>query len=289
MVLLVTGCRSGFGLGIAVEAARRGHTVYAGLRDLETRDGLVAAAGGLDVRPVQLDVTDPDQRGAVVDRILEAHGRIDGLVNNAGVALGGFLEQIDEDELRKVFDVNVFGAWALTRRVLPAMRARGAGRIIMMSSVSGIMALPGLGAYVGSKFALEGLTEAWRHELGLMGIDIYLVEPGAYRTDIWGRNRAVSRHAHDPDSPWAAYAEVLDRRFAAVVHRSLREPDEVIERTLFLLEGPRRPLRHPLGPGTRIRRLFKLLPWTLLERRVRRTLFGDLPDGVSTPPRRGPE
>lgn len=273
-MVLVTGCRSGFGLHIAVEAARRGHTVYAGLRDRETRGALVAAAGALDVRPVQLDITNAAERQGVVDAIVEEHGRVDGLVNNAGVALGGFLEQVEEDELRKVFDVNVFGTWALTRAVLPSMRAQRSGRIVMISSVSGIMALPGLGAYAGSKFALEGLSEAFRHELSLFGIDTYLVEPGAYRTDIWNRNRTVCRNADDPDSPWADWSERLDARFEAIVNRNVREPDEVVDLVCDLLSGPRRRLRHPIGPATTVRRLFKLLPWRLLERRVRRTLFG---------------
>ena len=99
MVVLITGCRSGFGLLAAVEAARRGHRVYAGFRDLSTKDGLVEAAGDLPVFPIQLDVTDPEQRETAVQKIMEIEGRIDALVNNAGVALGGYLEQIEEDEL----------------------------------------------------------------------------------------------------------------------------------------------------------------------------------------------
>lgn len=273
MVVLVTGCRSGFGLKIAVEAARRGHVVYAGLRDLETRNDLETAAGDLPVHPVQLDVTSASEREAVVARILEEQGRIDVLVNNAGVALGGFLEQVEEDELRKVLDVNVIGAWAMTRAVLPAMRAQGSGRILMMSSVSGIMALPGLGVYATSKFGLEGMSEAWRHELALFGIDIYLIEPGAYRTDIWGRNRAVCRNADDPDSPWAAHARALDEKFAAIVNKSVREPEEVVDHCCDLMTGPRQTLRHPMGPGTRLRRFMKLMPWRILESRVRSMLL----------------
>jgi len=274
MVLLVTGCRSGFGLGIAVEAARRGHTVYAGLRDLGTRDELVARAGSTDVRPVQLDVTRPQEREAVVQRMLSEHGRIDGLVNNAGIALGGFLEQIDEDELRRVFDVNVFAAWALTRDVLPTLRQQQQGTVVMLSSASGLMALPGLGAYAASKFALEGMSEAWRHELAPFGIDVYLVEPGPYKTDIWGRNRTVTRHADDPDEgPYDAITERVESRMMAQVGKIVREPDEVIQRVVDLLEGPRRTLRHPMGPGVLQRRIAKLLPFGVVERSVRKTLM----------------
>ncbi|MBA2320652.1 MAG: SDR family NAD(P)-dependent oxidoreductase, partial [Deltaproteobacteria bacterium] len=121
-VVLVTGCRSGFGLLTAVELARRGHVVYAGLRDPESAEALVGAAKGLVVRLVPLDVTRGDQREAVVEQILAEQGRIDVLVNNAGVALGGFLEDVDEDEFRQVFDTNVLAPWALTKAVLPTMR-----------------------------------------------------------------------------------------------------------------------------------------------------------------------
>ena len=272
MVTLVTGCRSGFGLGIAVEAARRGHTVYAGLRDLATKDELVARSTGLDVRPVQLDVTDKDQREAAVARILDEHGRIDGLVNNAGVVLGGFLELLTEEELRKVFDVNVFGVWAMTCAVLPAMRTQRAGKLIMLSSVSGIMALPGLGAYASSKFALEGMSESWRHELRPFDIDVYLVEPGPYRTDIWGRNRTLA----DTDADGGPYGEIsarVEERLMAMVQQSMREPDEVITRIMTLLEGPRTRLRHPMGPGAVERKLAKLLPFSVTERGVRKKLM----------------
>ena len=117
MITLITGCRSGFGLLSAVSAARAGHTVYAGLRDPETADDLMAAADGLPVHPLALDVTEPEQCQAAVDRVVSEHGRIDGLVNNAGVALGGFLEQLERDELEHLYAVNVLGVWELTRMV----------------------------------------------------------------------------------------------------------------------------------------------------------------------------
>lgn len=272
MVVLITGCRSGFGLGFAVEAGRRGHTVYAGLRDLDTATELLARSAGSDVRPVQLDVTIPAEREAVVARILEEQGRIDALVNNAGVALGGFLEQVDEDELRRVFDVNVFAAWALTCEVLPAMRERRTGRVVMISSASGLFALPGLGAYAASKHALEGMSEAWRHELAPFGIDVYLVEPGPYKTDIWTRNRTLARHARDP-GPYSELAERVDSRMDAQVQTIVRDPAEVVQRVVDLVDGPRRALRHPMGPGVTQRRLAKLLPFGVVERMVRRRLL----------------
>ncbi len=253
-VALVTGCRSGFGLLTAVELARRGTVVYAGLRDLQTADALIAAAGELPVIPVQLDVTVADQRAAVVGRILDERGRIDVLVNNAGIAIGGFLEQLTEDELRALLDVNVVAVWALIQAVLPSMRRQGGGHIVNVSSISGRMALPGLGAYATSKFALEGLSEALHHEVAPFGIRVCLVEPGPYKTDIFGRNRRMAEGAATAaaDDPYAGRAarllELTERATAAA-----GDPSEVAVRIADLCQQQRPALRHPLGRGSRLR------------------------------------
>jgi len=265
-VVLITGCRSGFGLRAAVTAARRGYAVYAGLRDLATAGDLTRAASGLDVTPIQLDVTRAEEREAAVARVLNEQGRLDGLVNNAGVALGGFLEQVEEDELRRLFDVNVFGAWAMTKACLPTLRDGGGGTVIQISSVSGRAAWPGQVAYAGSKFALEGLSEAWRHELRPFGIHMVLVEPGSYRTDIFGRNRTLCRHAKDPDSPYAPWMESMDQLVARVVDRTAGDPQEVADLIVRLLDDPHPPLRVPLGPLGRSRdKLRQLLPYSVFE------------------------
>ena len=274
MVLLVTGARSGFGLGVAVEAARRGHVVYAGLRDIDTRDDLVARSAGLDVRPVQLDITRAAEREAVLSRIVEEEGRLDALVNNAGVALGGFLEEVDEDEVRKVFEVNVFATWALTRDVLPTMRAQGSGRIVMLSSASAVMPLPGMGVYAASKSALEGMSESLRHEVAPFGIDVSILQPGPYDTDIWGRNRTLARSVEDDDSPYAAIRQRVDERITSIARGNMRDPHEVVERILTLCEGTGpSTFRHPMGPGVLQRRLIKLLPFRLVEGRLRKKLI----------------
>ena len=273
MVILVTGCRSGFGLSIAVAAARRGHTVYAGLRDLSTDGALREATTGLPVIPIQLDITDPTQRADAVARILREQGRIDALVNNAGIAVGGFLEMVDEDELRRVFETNVFATWALTRAVLPAMRAQKRGVIVQISSMSGRMALPGLGVYAASKHALEGLSEAWRHELRRFGVRVVLVEPGAYKTDIWTRNRTLTRRADDADSPYAHLVHRMDDRFRQLSERDAGDPMEVGEKVVDLCEADWSDLRFPMGKWARTRQLMlTLAPFPLLERALARMM-----------------
>lgn len=266
MIVLITGCRSGFGKLAALEAARAGHTVYAGFRDLDTAGPLAEAAGDLPVVPVQLDVTSADDRKTVVARILEKHGRIDALVNNAGIALAGFLEQLDEDEIRKIFEVNVFGAWALTREVLPAMRAQREGIVINVSSMAGRFPLPGLGGYASSKWALEGMSEVWRHELRPWGVRVVLIEPGPYKTDILERNRRVGRNVEDPDSPWAPMVQRVLEMEEREVPKRAGDPMDVARRIVALLghENPR--LRHPMGSAALAREVIKrLTPFAVVE------------------------
>ena len=272
MIVLVTGCRSGFGLHIAVRAARAGHTVYAGLRDLSTKDALLEAAAGLDVRPVQLDVVDEAQQRDAVDAIVAEHGRLDALVNNAGVALGGFWEQVEEDELRRLFDVNVFAPWALTKRCLPHLRAVGReGIVINVTSMAGRQAMPGLGMYAASKFALEGMTEALRHELRPFGVRVVLVEPGPYRTDIFGRNRTVAKNADDA-SPYAPYLAKLEA-VVAKLEPKMGDPVEVADLVVRLLTDPRPRLRYPLGPGVPARLWARrVLPFEGVEKIIQRVV-----------------
>ncbi len=263
MIVLITGCRSGFGLLTAVAAAKAGHRVYAGLRDLTTADELNRATQGLAVEPVQLDVTLADQREQVVASILEREGRIDALVNNAGVALGGFQEQVADDELRRVFEVNVFGLWALTKCVLPTFRSQRSGIVVNVSSMAGRMAMPGLGIYAGSKFAVEGMSESLRHEMRPFGVRVALVEPGPYETDIFTRNRGMCRGAADRQGPYAGVQTKLEafmeKRFAK---GGLGNPNEVSDLIVGLLTNPSPRLRYPLGPSTTARLwMRKLLPF----------------------------
>jgi len=275
-VVLVTGCRSGFGLLSAVELARRGHVVYAGLRDPDTADALKGAASGMNLHVIPLDVTRGDQRDAAVERILSEQGRIDALVNNAGIALGGFLEDVDEDEFRNVFDTNVIAPWALTKSVLPAMRLRRSGKIIMVGSMSGRIGLPGVGAYAASKWALEGMSESWRHELALFGIELTLVEPAQFRTEIFGRNRRLARRAQSPDSPWAPYARSLDKAVKEMVEKTAGDPTDVAHLVARLVESRTSRFRHPIGPNAWVRSLLgRYVPFGLTQRVIARWLVAD--------------
>lgn len=273
MIVLVTGCRTGFGKLIAVSAARAGHVVYAGVRDPERCPELRAAAAGLQVIPIRLDVTDPAQREAAIAQVIAERGRLDALVNNAGVALGGFQEQVATDELEKLFAVNVLGPHALTRLALPHLRA-SRGILVNVSSMAGRQALPGLGAYAGSKFALEGMTEALRHEMRPFGVRVVLVEPGPYRTEIMEENRWTARAAAEP-GPYGRFAARMEEIFLGAM-REMGNPQEVADLVVDLLTDARPKLRHPLGPRVRSRLLLRAaLPFEAFELLLSR-MIGDV-------------
>jgi NAD(P)-dependent dehydrogenase (short-subunit alcohol dehydrogenase family)/uncharacterized OsmC-like protein len=279
MIVLVTGCRSGFGLLAAVSAARAGHTVYAGLRDLDTADRLRDAGKGLDVTPVQLDVTDAQQRSSVVADIVDRHGAVNALVNNAGIAIAGPLEELTEQEIRRVFEVNVFALWALTNEVLPGMRKQRDGIVINVSSMAGRMALPALGAYAATKHAVTGMSEALRVELHDQGVRVALVEPGPYKTDILGRNRNIGS-AVDRDGP---YAELMARveRMEKKISPTAGDPQDVADRIVALLGDPAPAFRHPMGPTTEARRLARwLLPDRAFDRRCAERIAAEQPPGA---------
>ena len=188
--IIITGCNSGFGLEAALAFARNGDTVYATMRNPNNSGPLQAAAQheGLQVAIRQLDVTRPDRFPSLFEEILGETGSIDVLVNNAGILRAGAFEDLSEEMFREVVETNLFGPLLLTRAVLPYMRKQRNGYIIMVSSLSGIAGLPGDVAYTASKFALEGATEALRHEVDRWGIKLALVEAGMYATGIFARS-----------------------------------------------------------------------------------------------------
>lgn len=189
-VIVITGSSSGFGLEAALAFARNGDTVIATMRDPARAGDLLerAAVEELQVHVKPLDVSMSDSFATVVEEIVREHDRIDVLINNAGIHRGGALEDIDEADLRGVMETNCMGPLLLTRAVLPVMRMQKSGLIIMMSSLSGIAGLPGDLPYAASKFALEGATEALRHEVDRWGIRVALVQAGLYKTGIMVRN-----------------------------------------------------------------------------------------------------
>jgi NAD(P)-dependent dehydrogenase (short-subunit alcohol dehydrogenase family) len=186
-VVIITGSSSGFGFEGALAFARNGDTVYATMRDVKKGSHLQQSAEGEDlaIRIKALDVNQPQSFDPFINGVIDEAGRVDVLVNNAGIVHPGALEDLSEAALRQVMETNFFGPMLLSRSVLPHMRAQGDGYIIMTSSLSGMAGLPGELAYTASKFALEGATESLRHEIDRWGIKLALVEAGMYTTGLF--------------------------------------------------------------------------------------------------------
>ena len=264
-VVLITGCGSGIGLAIAVAAGKVGYVVYAGLRDLSTQQNLVEQTEGLNVHPIQLDVTNPMERTKVIDTIVVKHGQIDILINNAGIGIAGFLEELTEEELRRVFEINFFAIWALTTECLPSLR-KSRGHLVMISSLSGQMAIPGIGSYCSSKFALEGLAETWRHELSPFGIKVLLIQPGAYRTNMNGPNRKISTNKGTVHERYTGFEQAMTIWYDKVAVARAIDPSHLAEHLLKIFPQTNPKFRHPIGPSTGWRRLIlNCLPFGIVE------------------------
>lgn len=270
-VALVTGASSGFGLLTSVELARRGLRVFASMRDLGRRERLdrAAAEAKVELEFVALEVTSVASVAAAVGEVTAKAGRIDVLVNNAGFGIGGFLEDLTLGEVREQFETNFFGALALTKAVVAGMRERRRGRIIQVSSIAGRVAIPGMSAYCASKFALEGLSEALRYELAPYGVQVVLVEPGTFRTDIFDRNRRMAARATDETSPYFAVTRRMEQMVDKMVAKSTADPADVAEviADAATVEHPR--LRYLVGEDARRQAFLKsLLPASLWEKAV---------------------
>jgi NAD(P)-dependent dehydrogenase (short-subunit alcohol dehydrogenase family) len=238
---LITGATSGFGRTIAEAALDRGDSVVATSRRTDALDDL---AGDDRVLVRRLDVTDAAQREAAVAAALERFGRIDVLVNNAGRTQVGAVEETTEDELRFLFDLHFFAPAALTRLVLPTMRAQASGAIVQMSSVGGQVTAPGFGAYCATKFALEGLSQTLQAEVEPFGIRVLIVEPGAFRTGLF-RPDAAYLSDEMPE-----YADTVGPTRAYVRDGHLEQPGDPVKAAAAIvaaLDADEPPLRLVLG------------------------------------------
>jgi NAD(P)-dependent dehydrogenase (short-subunit alcohol dehydrogenase family) len=231
----ITGASKGFGREWTEAALERGDRVAATARRLETLDALVDAYGG-NVLPIELDVTDRDDDFAAVRRAAEHFGRLDVVVNNAGYGHFGMIEELSEDEVRSQLETNVFGALWVTQAALPIMRAQGSGHIIQVSSIGGITAFTGTGAYHASKWALEGFSQSLAQEVAGFGIHVTLIEPGGYSTDWAGPS--ATRSAASP-----AYAAVHEAQAARRAGNAPGDPTATRGAILKVVDAAEPPLR----------------------------------------------
>jgi NAD(P)-dependent dehydrogenase (short-subunit alcohol dehydrogenase family) len=267
--VLITGCSTGIGHDLARRLTLANYTVIATARHSETLTDLPVAL------KLPLDVTDSASVASATAEVIRCFGRIDILVNNAGYGLFGAVEEISDEQVQKMFDVNVYGVMRMIRAVLPQMRQQKAGRVINMSSISGKLVTPVGGTYSATKFALEALSDALRMELALFGIQVVLIEPGYIQTNFNATAQAQAKEIlSHPDSPYQAlYQQSL--RVTTTMRKSEPGPEIVSQVVQQAIEASKPKARYVvavpfstrlllhLGDSLRdfiLRRVFKMVP-----------------------------
>ncbi|HEX4804099.1 MAG TPA: SDR family oxidoreductase [Myxococcaceae bacterium] len=273
-IAVITGTSSGFGLLTAMELAKGGFRVVATMRDLSRRERLDKAAqeagvaGSIDVR--RADVTEHDTLSALVDGVVRDYGRVDALVNNAGFAVAGFIEDLSLDEIRKQFETNFWGHVALTKAALPVMRQQRSGHIIMVSSITGLHGAITISSYAASKWALEGWSESLRLEMNALGVKVVVVEPGSYQTDIWTRGAHLGQKLLDGTAVNRERGEKMRARVQAMPKR---DPIAVARLIARIAADPNPRLRYVVGPDAHIQLWLKrVLPWKWHEKLMAKLL-----------------
>src|SRR5437763_12849539 len=274
--VLISGASTGIGRACTEHLDGLGFTVFAGVRKQSDADSLRDAGSGR-TQPVLLDVTDSESITSACRTVDEAcPGGLTGLVNNAGISVGGPLEFVPIDEWRRGLEVNFIGQVAVTQAALPALR-KARGRIVNMTSIGGRLASPFLGPYNASKYALEAVTDALRLELRRFGVEVAAIEPGAVATPIWEKGRAVAEEAtaNMPADALKLYGPgfAAISKFIAQGERSGVPPLEVARVVEHALTARRPKARYVVGRDAKMRLLLtRLLPTSVMDRVVVRAM-----------------
>jgi NAD(P)-dependent dehydrogenase (short-subunit alcohol dehydrogenase family) len=269
--VVVTGASTGIGEATALHLLSLGFDVFAGVRKDEDAERI----GGQGMRALKLDVTDPDSIGSA--RAEVGDGPLSGLVNNAGIAVSAPVEFVPLDELRKQLEVNLIGQVAVTQAFLPALR-RGRGRVVNISSIGGRIALPLVGPYAASKFALEGISDSLRRELRAQGVEVVLIEPGGIKTPIWdkGTDAADEMLASMPPDAQRLYGSLADaiRRESRQIATERGLPPEAVAEVVGRALTAKRPrTRYLVGRDAKLRAaIAKRVPDRVMDSLIGRAL-----------------
>jgi len=274
--ILITGASTGIGQACALRLDRMGFHVFAGVRSAAAAEALSRKAS-LRLVPIQLDITDQPSIDAAcytIASVVRETG-LAGLVNNAGIAVGGPLEVLPISDLRRQLEVNVSGQIAVTQAFLPLIR-QDKGRIVMIGSISGRLALPLLGPYSASKFALEALTSALRMELHPWGIHVAMIEPAGIATPIWRKSLAAAERTMEslPQSAFDLYGPLISTQRQRVEQsdRNSIPTKYVVWAVVHALTSPRPKTRYLIGRRAKLGELLRLFPDGLRERLILRQL-----------------
>jgi len=253
--ILVTGTSSGFGRVIAETLARKNFQVFATMRDVRSRNAAVARElqelsrrESWSLHVLELDVASDSSVQRAVDEMLAKSGRVDVLVNNAGFGIFDLNETVTMAQARRQFETNFFGILRTNRAVLPAMKRQRSGLLLHVSSGAGRLAIPGMGMYCASKFAVEALAETYRYELASQGIDSVVLEPGAYATPIM--DRLESGEDSERKSGYGETAQI-PQIISSRLRGARGNPQEIADAVLSIIETPagQRKMRYRVGPG----------------------------------------
>ena len=273
--VLVTGASSGIGQATALHLARKGYSIVGTSRSIDRLEGLQRRASetGLSLAAVELDINSGSDVARVLPELIDAHGPIDALVNNAGYGLWGPLEAYSVEDLRSQFETNLFAVVGLIKEVLPGMMSRRRGTIVNVTSVAGRLAMPFHSAYSSSKFALEGLSESLRNEMRPFGVRVALVEPGAVRTSFQS-NQVVAPGLEAVGDTYQPYIDTYRRRHSRFERRGA-DPESVAKVVHKVIRSRNPALRHPVGIDARLGMLgARLLPERLVHALVARITMG---------------
>lgn len=252
--ILITGASSGFGRDTAETLAAAGHKVFAGVRDITGRNREVAnALRTKGIEPLALDVTSDSNINAAVKTLLaKSGGKLDVIINNAGIALAGVSESFTPEQVRDLFEVNVFGVQRLLRATLPTLRSQGDGLVINLGSILGRVTFPFFGLYGASKYAVEALTDSYRYELSQLGVDVVLVQPSAYPTNMYAsaaQQPADAQRSAAYGEIGAIPAKIFETFMVMFAGKDAPKPHDVAEAVAKLIATPRgrRPDRVVVG------------------------------------------
>jgi len=285
-IVLITGCSSGFGMISAARLSSLGYTVYASMRDISKNNDLKVELDRRDTNchMIELDVRDDTSIQKTINTIADNEGKLDILINNAGYGIGGFFEDLSEKEIRDQFETNFFGVQKVTRIALPLMRKTAMNseyifstKIINVSSAQGRSALPGLGAYGSSKFALEGFSEGLYFELHPFGIEVVLLEPGTYSTKAIDANSKEAKGGSNVQSPYAEFTNRLKGLHSKILdnRRGVGDPEDIAIFIEKIIKRKKNKLRYLAGTQAKIRvGLRSILPFNWFSKIILKITMG---------------
>ncbi len=242
-VWLITGCSTGFGRELAKEVLAKGYKVAVASRKTSDVDDIVAAYPNTSIA-IKLDVTIDSEIKSSVAQTMAHFGQIDVLVNNAGIGYFGSIEESEEVEVRKMFEINVFGLAKMTQEVLPHMRKQRSGHILNIASIAGLRSFPGVGFYNATKYAVDGFSESLAKEVGPLGIKVTIIAPSGFRTDWAGRS------ANESPATIADYAETADKNkgtIRGISGNQAGDPVRAVKAMIQVVESETPPMRLLLG------------------------------------------